>query len=334
MMRSVALFFAWDSMMGRSDARAARGLSPSRHRVFTCAFLDEARVLGMLRSALRPRVGAAVLLRACAARGASALAPDGRESPSVDAAELRRFAAHASRWWAPDGPYAGLHAMNAVRVPLVLRAADIAAGGDGGGGGGGGGASPGPLQRVVDIGCGGGLLSEALARHGRFSVLGIDAEESAVRAARAHAALDARLAPRLEYACTTAEALGAGAGAGGFDVVVASEVLEHVREPAAFVAAAAALARPGGALLLTTLDRSVAAFALAVLAAEYVVRLVPAGTHDWTKFVRPDEAAAMLTAAGVAEVARTGLHFSPLTGAWRVTRSTAVNYAIIGRKVR
>jgi len=258
---------------------------------------------------------------------------------SVDGGELRRFAAHAALWWAPDGPYAGLKAMNAARVPLVLRAAAAAAAGGGGGGGGGEGAI-----RLVDVGCGGGLLSEALARLGGFAVLGIDAEASAVRAARAHAALDPRLsqaasagaggAPRLSYACTTAEALASasGGGAGAYDVVVASEVLEHVREPAAFVRSLAALLRPGGALLLTTLDRTVASFALAVLAAEYVARLVPAGTHEWAKFVRPDEARAMLSAAGVREVACTGLQFSPLTGAWRAGGSTAVNYAIIGRK--
>lgn len=293
---------------------------------------------------IRVRTCTLSLLRTFAS--AAAPAATGGIAASVDAAELKRFSAAASQWWAAEGPYAPLCAMNEVRVPLVLHAAALAresgiklsedAGDE-------------PALRVVDVGCGGGLLSEALARTGlarggsrvgcaadaplALSVLGIDAEQTAVRAASAHAAIDARLTTsRLRYECTTAEELGARGGAGAFDVAVTSEVLEHVREPEPFLRAVAALLRPGGALVLTTMDRTAAAFALAVLGAEYVARLVPPGTHDWAKFVRPDEARAMLAAAGVAEVQRVGLHYNPLSGRWRQGGSTAVNYAIVGVK--
>jgi len=254
----------------------------------------------------------------------------------VDAAEVARFSAAAPQWWRADGPFAGLHALNAVRVPLILRAAAAVRASASAAAT----APPPPPPpsalplsglSLLDIGSGGGLLSEALARLGG-DVTGADASPAAVAAARAHAAQDPRLARRLRYVEGSADAPPLAGGGRRFDVVVASEVLEHVRAPAAFVAAAAALVAPRGALVLTTINRSAAAFALAVLAAEYVARLVPPGTHDWAKFVTPDEARAMLAAAGLTAVEACGLAFNPLSGRWSVAESMAVNYAIVARK--
>lgn len=243
---------------------------------------------------------------------------------------MSKFSALSSQWWRDplNGPFAGLHAMNAVRVPLIRRAMrnDFLPGR--------GLVTPDaalPLLglSVLDVGCGGGILSEALARLGA-TVTGLDASQSNVEAARAHAAGDPALGGRLHYLCSTAEALAAeGARYHG---VVCSEVVEHVASPAPFLATLTTLLRPGGHLVLTTINRTQASFWGAIVGAEYVLRLVPPGTHEWAKFVTPGEVQGVLEGQGLRVEKVTGLFYDPLFQRWGTTERLDINYAIVAMK--
>jgi 2-polyprenyl-6-hydroxyphenyl methylase/3-demethylubiquinone-9 3-methyltransferase len=237
---------------------------------------------------------------------------------SVSPAEVARFEALAARWWDPDGPMRPLHRMNPARVEWIVKRTP---------------ASPPPLAgggwrdeekrvRLLDVGCGAGIASEAFARCG-FDVLGIDAAGGAIEAARAHAA--GRNLP-LAYRVGSAEDLLAEQAR--FPVVTALEVIEHVPEPEAFLATLAALLAPGGRLFLSTLNRTPRSFLAAKVGAEYLLRWLPIGTHDWRRFITPVELGTMLRRVGLRVTDAAGLVADPLTGRWTTGKDMSVNYLL------
>ena len=229
--------------------------------------------------------------------------PHGAPAANVDAIEVAKFSALASRWWDPDGEFRPLHQLNPIRTEYVAGLVEIAD------------------ATVVDVGCGGGLLSESLAARGA-NVLGIDASEEALEAARAHlevSGLD------VEYRATTAEAL-AESLPGRFDVVTCMELIEHVPDGAALVAACARLARPGGTVVFSTINRTPKAYALAIVAAEYVLGMLPRGTHDYARLVRPSELARWGRSVNLRLADVTGVSWSALARRFRLGRDPAVNY--------
>jgi 2-polyprenyl-6-hydroxyphenyl methylase/3-demethylubiquinone-9 3-methyltransferase len=233
-------------------------------------------------------------------------------STTVSPAEVARFDALAGTWWDPDGPMRPLHRMNPARIDWIAthitrRFTDPA------------------RLRVLDVGCGAGLAAEALARRG-FDVLGLDAAGEAIAAAEAHAAGQGL---HLAYRIGAPEALVAEGLR--FPVVTALEVIEHVADPAAFADTLAALLEPGGLVFLSTLNRTGRAFLSAKLGAEYLLRWLPVGTHDWRKFVTPLELAQLLRAAGLRVADVTGLVPDPLRGGWRAARDTGVNYMLMAQ---
>jgi 2-polyprenyl-6-hydroxyphenyl methylase/3-demethylubiquinone-9 3-methyltransferase len=243
-------------------------------------------------------------------------------STTVDPAEIAKFGAMADRWWDPDGPFRPLHRLNPVRIGYIRDQAAAHFGGDA--------ASVIPLAGLtaLDVGCGGGLVAEPLARLGAV-VTAIDADPKAIGAARAHAT-DRGL--EIDYRQASAEDL-ATAGA-QFDLVLALEIVEHVADRSAFIETVAALVAPGGLLILSTLNRTIASLALGIGVAERVLRWVEPGTHDWRKFVRPSELAGDLRRAGFELAALTGLAFDPLAGAFRLKRGDVrVNYFAVARRV-
>jgi 2-polyprenyl-6-hydroxyphenyl methylase/3-demethylubiquinone-9 3-methyltransferase len=232
---------------------------------------------------------------------------------TVSAAEAAKFGAFADRWWNPGGPMRPLHRMNALRTGWIARRIE----------------AEGMAWRglaLLDVGCGGGLAAEAFARRGA-AVTGIDASAEAIGAARRHAE---RSGLAIDYRVAAPEDLAAEGAL--FDVVLALEVIEHVADRAAFLAALAALARPGGLVFLSTLNRTARSFLLAKLGAEYLLRLLPVGTHDWRGFVTPAELARGLRRAGLAVTDSTGMTMNPLTGQWRESRDLAVNYLVAARR--
>jgi 2-polyprenyl-6-hydroxyphenyl methylase / 3-demethylubiquinone-9 3-methyltransferase len=236
-------------------------------------------------------------------------------STTVDEAEIAKFQAMAEAWWDPDGKFRPLHMLNPCRLDYIT--AQIAAEFDRDR------AAERPFAglRILDIGCGGGLLSEPMARLGA-EVVGADAAERNIPVARLHAE-QSGLA--IDYRHTTAEALAAEGEA--FDVVLNMEVVEHVADPRAYLAACHALLKPGGLMVCSTINRNARSFAMAIVGAEYVMRWLPKGTHDWKKFITPDELYGLLRGAGLDPVDRKGFVFNPVTWSWRLSdRDLSVNY--------
>lgn len=239
---------------------------------------------------------------------------------TVDPAEVARFAALAEEWWDPAGKFRPLHRMNPVRLEFIRDRVCARFSRDP--------RSRLPLKglRVLDIGCGGGLVAEPLARLGA-RVTAIDASERNLGIARAHAegqglAIDYRFAAASDLA---AEGLT-------FDAVLSLEVVEHVADRARFVKDCAALVAPGGLLVLATLNRTAKSFALAIVGAEYILRWLPVGTHDWRRFVRPSELAADLRRAGFTLVELKGIAYNPLSDRFALTRDIDVNYLALAER--
>ncbi len=239
---------------------------------------------------------------------------------TVDADEIARFEALAERWWRADGPMRALHRLNPVRIRFVRDRLAARLGRDADG--------DAPLAglTLIDVGCGAGLLSEPMARLGA-RVTGIDAAAENIRVAAAHAAAGGLA---IDYRHADVEAL-ARAGE-RFDVVMAMEVVEHVADLDAFLAACCALVKPGGAMFVATLNRTPQSFALAIVGAEYLLRWLPRGTHDWRKFVRPSELAARLRRGGVKIVELAGVRYNPFADAWSLADDVSVNYMAMGEK--
>ncbi len=237
------------------------------------------------------------------------------ETSSVDAAEVAKFEAMAAEWWNPNGKFRPLHMMNPVRLDYITRqiaaefGRDLAA------------ARPFEGLRLLDIGCGGGLLSEPMARLGA-EVVGADAAERNIPVARVHAEAQGLT---IDYRHATAEALAAAGES--FDVVLAMEIVEHVADPAAFIATCRDLLRPGGLMIASTINRTARSFAAAIVGAEWVMRWLPKGTHDWAKFITPDELAGMIARAGLSPMDRKGFVFNPVSWQWSVSdRDLSVNH--------
>ena len=222
---------------------------------------------------------------------------------NADPAELAKFASMAQSWWDPAGPSKPLHELNPLRLRYVESVAGLSD------------------ARVLDVGCGGGILSEAMARSGA-RVLGIDLSQAVLDVAELHA-LEAKLT--IEYQAIAVEELAA-AHPGSFDLVTCMEMLEHVPDPAAALGALGLLVKPGGHVVVSTLNRKPLAFAVAIIGAEYIARMLPRGTHEYLKFIRPSELARWGRAAGLDLVDLTGITYNPLTRAFRLSPNTDVNY--------
>jgi len=240
---------------------------------------------------------------------------------TVDETEVAKFEAMAADWWDPTGKFAPLHMMNPVRLDYITAQIAAEYGRD----------LRGPLPfkglRILDIGCGGGLLSEPMARLGA-TVVGADAAEGNIPVARVHAEQSGL---KIDYRHTTAEALAAAGEQ--FDVVLNMEVVEHVADPLAFLTACRALLKPGGLMIASTLNRNPKSFAMAIIGAEYVMRWLPKGTHDWQKFITPDELFALIENAGLDPVDRKGFVFNPISWRWSISdRDLSVNYVTASLK--
>jgi 2-polyprenyl-6-hydroxyphenyl methylase / 3-demethylubiquinone-9 3-methyltransferase len=239
---------------------------------------------------------------------------------TVDAAEVGRFARFAEEWWDPHGKMGVLHRFNPVRLAFIRDAVCRQFGRNAG--------HPPCLDglRILDIGCGGGLLCEPLARLGA-SVVGADPSPGNIKAAQLHAQ---RVGLTIDYRAAAAEAL-AGAGE-RFEVVLAMEVVEHVADVGLFVRCCSEMVKPGGLMIAATLNRTLKSFALAIVGAEYVLRWLPRGTHRWDKFVLPGELEGAMARAGLRVIDATGIIYNPLVDQWRLSADMDVNYMLTAEK--
>ena len=235
---------------------------------------------------------------------------------SIDPAEVARFSDWAAEWWDPKGKFAPLHRLNPVRLAFVREQALARFRRDGGLG------RPFEGLRLLDVGCGGGLLCEPMTRLG-FDVIGVDPSQEGVGAARAHAEA---MGLRVDYRCGEAEMLLSSGER--FDMVLNMEVIEHVADPRAFLLATAGLLRPGGLMILATLNRTWKSLALAKIGAEYVLRWAPVGTHDWRRFLTPEEVRGFLANQPYEVAGPFGVVFDPIAGRWRRSANADVNYLV------
>ena len=229
---------------------------------------------------------------------------------NADQAELAKFSALAHQWWDLDGEFAALHQINPLRLDWIDSTCPLKG------------------QRVLDVGCGGGILADAMARRGA-DVLGVDLAEKSLKVAQLHA-LETQT-PHLSYRLVSAEALGEEMPA-AFDVVTCMEMLEHVPDPASIVQACAKLVRPGGWVFFSTINRNLKSFMLAIVGAEYIAGMVPKGTHEYARLIRPHELAGFCRANGLELQRSSGVEFQPLTRRFHVTDDTSVNYMVATRR--
>ncbi len=234
---------------------------------------------------------------------------------SIDPDEVERFSRIAAEWWDPRGKFAPLHKFNPVRLEFIREQALVRFGRDAGA------RRPFEGLRLLDIGCGGGLLSEPMTRLG-FAVTGVDASPRNIGTAAAHAQEQGL---SIDYRASTAEDLLAG-GEPAFDVILNMEVIEHVADPGAYLRDCSRLLAPGGLMIVATLNRTLKAFALAKVGAEYVLRWLPAGTHDWNKFLKPEELRGFLQGEPVAVQGPFGVAYEPLAGRWSRSSDCDINY--------
>jgi len=232
------------------------------------------------------------------------------ETVNADPAELAKFSDLAHRWWDPQSEFRPLHEINPLRLDWIQTHTTL------------------PGKRVLDVGCGGGILADAMARKGA-SVLGIDLALKALKVAQLHA-LEAQT-PGVEYREVSVEALAAEQPA-AFDVVTCMEMLEHVPDPASVVRACAQLVKPGGWVFFSTINRNPKAFVFAILGAEYVLNLLPRGTHEYLKFIRPSELAGYCRPHALELVQTRGIQYNPLTRRYWLSGDTSVNYLVATRK--
>lgn len=234
---------------------------------------------------------------------------------TIDPAEIAKFEAMAAEWWDPHGKFKPLHMLNPCRLDYITSQIAAEFGRDLGAD------APFAGLRILDIGCGGGLLSEPMARLGA-EVVGADAAERNIPVARLHAEQSGL---QIDYRHTTAEDMAAAGER--FDVVLNMEVVEHVADPQAYLTACHDLLKPGGLMICSTLNRNPKSFVMAIIGAEYVMRWLPKGTHEWSKFITPDELYDLLRKAGLDPVDRKGMVFNPLGWSWSLSeRDLGVNY--------
>ena len=228
---------------------------------------------------------------------------------NVDQSEIAKFSALAHRWWDPNSEFKPLHAINPLRLNWIKSFVNLEG------------------KKVVDIGCGGGILAESIAQSGADTT-GIDLSEKALKVAELHAL---EVGANLTYRASSAEDL-AQEQAGQYDVVTCMEMLEHVPDPASVVRACAALCKPGGTLFFSTLNRNPKSYLFAIIGAEYVLRLLPKGTHEYAKFIKPSELVTFTRDAGLDLLGMKGLGYNPLTQVYSLNDDVDVNYMIAVRK--